>query len=272
MNTLVTPTTTALLCCVWLLQFIPFLVPPCIYARLDPFYYVFRLFMPNPNLIITLLIGLLRLFLSFCCTVLAIRHISLTMLMGFVYYRRTQEYLNTLVPKKLGKYAKFHAPRWSWIMGLQTVFEYRVFYSFFTFFAQDFLNNISCGLVAMALCAGITSNFVIIRMINLMPSIIYIGILGIGVMISIVSSVLFPFLAGVLKSSYKVHRQWILQANAFPSNRRKLFVREIRSLLPCGVKLSLGTYNFITFDSTITVAFLRRYFEYTVNLCLSVNF
>jgi hypothetical protein len=257
------------LCMVFFNCFLPLLVLPSIYARMDPFYYVFAPILPDYALI-HLLFVLLRTLLSFMAIFLAVRHLNTVLVTGFVFLLRVQACLDSFVSKSIDPFFHPNIPAWHWIKCIQSVFQYRVHYNFFAFYAQEFLSNISTASMAVALAEGIILNFSSLRMSHLLPVPVAVVFVTLSLAIPVLSAVCFPFVPGVLESSDKVRRQWMLQATSFPPVKRRLFLREIRSLIPCTIKMSVGKYNFRILDHSVNIAYFRRYVEYTINACLSI--
>jgi hypothetical protein len=247
----------------------PFLVFSAVKARLDPFYYIFVMILPNhPQL--NVLIVSLRGFLCLCCLILGYRHFNMVCIIGFVLLRNVRDCLECLVLKTPELYLSQKMPAWHWIKCRKCVSEYRVFFTFFVFYAQEMLSNIVFASMTVALVAGIILNFSILRFYNLFPLPLLIIISFRGVVFFVLAAKCFPVVTGILESSSRIQRQWIQQARAFPPMRRRLFLREIRCLMPCGVKMSVGKCNFMLVDNAVKMTYFRRYVEYTINACLSV--
>jgi hypothetical protein len=262
--------TTVVRLCMIALNFLPLLVPLVVFLNIEPFYYVFVLILPDHVLSYKLIL-LLRTVLSLSCVFLAVRHINITLVVVFVFLRRVKLCLDSLAPIPFKAYSRNKTPSCDWIKCIQSVLGYRIFYAFFIFYVQDLLSNIACVTITAGLATGIIANFGSLMMYHLTPFPVYIASVNLSLAIPVLSLLLFPFITGVLESSNKVHRQWMKQARVFPRIRRRLFLREIRSIVPCSVKLTFGNYNFMIFDNAVTVAYFRKYVEYTINACLSIS-
>jgi hypothetical protein len=247
----------------------PLLVPLIVYLKIDPFYYVFVLICPD-NVLINILIVLLRALLSFLCVVFAVRHFNMILVAGLESLRTVKCRLNSLVPKSFDYHLSNKTPAWQWVQCMKSVFEYRVFFTFFVFYAQEVLSNVAFASMTTALVAGVIVNFGSLRMYHLAPFPVYFASVSLSLVIPVLCFGLLPFVTSVIESSDKVLRQWMVQARVFPLIRRRLFRREIRSLVPCSVKMMLGNYNFMVVRNSVTMSFFRRYCEYTINACLSI--
>jgi hypothetical protein len=159
---------------------------------------------------------------------------------------------------------------WSWIRIVRSISNYRRFVLFFNLSVYQFAGNLISVGMALVTVVVVTSGFVTIRLYRVVPMPYYLLFPAIMVVFFVTVFMWFPYFVKLNDIFREVRKNWYGQLHLFPKQRRKLVVREVRSIKGGVVSVLIGDYVFSVFHRGTQTGCFKRLLDYLITACLSI--